>query len=158
MKIKSLFFALALICIVQVHAQSYGAPYSSIECIDVELDGSITVRVSGHGRNDIDAAEQAKKNAVYNVIFKGVKVEGSNSAISRPLILEVNAEEKYQEFTNIFFADSGEYSKFVSMADRRWFTSKSKKSKKGKTWTTTVRVLRPELQKYLKERNIIKTK
>lgn len=128
MKVKILLLGLLLLCTWQVFAQSYGAPYASVECLNVELDGSITVRVTGAGRNRLDAKEQARKNAVYNVIFKGVKVIGKNSTLSRPLVYEVNAEEKYEAFVNAFFADGGKYLEFTSMEDRRAFSNKRKKA------------------------------
>ncbi|MCH5335249.1 MAG: hypothetical protein J1D86_05555 [Alistipes sp.] len=153
---------LLLICAVMAfgagaQAQSYGAPYSSIRCMNVELDGSITVRVSGSGRNRLDAKEQARKNAVYNVIFKGVKVEGhANSDISRPLVFEVNAEEKYADFMYEFFADGGKYLEFTSMDDRRWLSNSKTKGGKQVEWEITLRVLRPQLRRYLIEQGIIK--
>ncbi len=139
-----------------VSAQSYGAPYSSIECLNVELDGSVTVRVSGEGRNIGDAKEQAKKNAVYNVIFKGIKTQDANSVLNRPLVYEVNAAEKYSTFLYEFFADGGDYIKFVSMEDRRAGSNRLSKKNKQMGWSTTVRVLRPQLEQYLKEKGIIK--
>lgn len=53
-----------------------------------------------------DAIEQACKNAVRDVLFKGVQTP-ENTILSRPLIREINAEEKYQYFFNPFFADGG---------------------------------------------------
>lgn len=158
MKLKLLFSCLALFWGWQVFAQSYGAPYSSVTCLNTELDGSITVRVTGAGRNRLDAKEQARKNAVYNVIFKGVKVEGRNSILSRPLVYEVNAEEKYADFMNIFFADGGKYLEFTSMDDRRALSNRKEKGGKQVEWSITLRVLRPQLRQYLIEQNIIKEK
>ena len=40
------------------------------ECLGVELDGSETLRAWGRGKNRTDAIEQAKKNAVRDVLFK----------------------------------------------------------------------------------------
>ena len=40
------------------------------ECLGSELDGSITLRAWGTGRNRFDAVDQAKKNALREVIFK----------------------------------------------------------------------------------------
>ena len=64
------------------------------ECLGVELDGSETLRAWGRGKNRTDAIEQAKKNAVRDVLFKGV-VAGSRECSVRPLITEVNAQERY---------------------------------------------------------------
>ncbi|MBE6334707.1 MAG: hypothetical protein E7071_07805 [Bacteroidales bacterium] len=157
MKLKVILMCLIGMTICQyLSAQSFGAPYSSVECVNVELDGSLTVRVSGEGRNRADAREQAKKNAVYNVIFKGVKTENRNSQYSKPLILEVNAEEKYEDFTNQFFKDGGKYLEFTSMLDKRPSTSTHVDAGTQKEWRITLRVLRPALKEYLINQGIIK--
>jgi hypothetical protein len=157
MKIKLFIVAmLSLVCSIAM-AQSYGAPYSSIKCLNVELDGSITVRITGEGRNRFDAKEQARKNAVYNVLFKGVQVENQrNTPLTRPLILEVNAEERHAEFFAAFFADGGKYKDFVSMNDRKDHTNEKVKKDIQVGWSLTVRIKRAELKKYLEEEGIIK--
>ena len=46
---------------------------TSIKCMGVELDGSQTLRVIGYGKNRADAKEQAMKNAVWTVVFDGIR-------------------------------------------------------------------------------------
>ena len=48
-------------------------PDMEIECLGTELDGTETLRVQGKGSSKSDAIEQAKKNAVYAVIFQGIR-------------------------------------------------------------------------------------
>ena len=127
----------------------------AIECMGVEGDGSQTLRVWALGRNKTDAIEQAKKNAVREVIFKGIR-NGSSECNIRPLMYEVNGEEKYQYYFNTFFKDGGEYLKYVSMEDRRAFTTRKIKTTNQVKCGLTVRVLRPELLQRLIEDKIIK--
>ncbi len=127
----------------------------NVECMGVELDGSQTVRCTGRGRNKADAVEQAKKNAVRAVIFYGI-TEGKDGCNMKPLITEANAEEKYEEYFNIFFADKGEYLKYVSGKDSKNRSKTHSKSKVDCTYTVTTRVLRSELKARLKSDNIIK--
>ncbi len=123
-------------------------------CLNSELDGSLTLRVWGTGRNRNDAVEQAKKNAVDEVIFKGVQ-SGNNSYQARPLIYEVNARERYQNYFNVFFADGGEYSKYVSMEDTKIFSNNRKGNRIEVSYGITVRVLVPRLKAKLIEDKII---
>lgn len=127
---------------------------TSIRCMGVELDGSQTLRVQGYGRNRDDAKEQAMKNAVWAVIFDGIRdgVEGCNM---RPLVTEVNAKERYEDYFNIFFADGGEYKKYVSLRDTRKRSSAKSKDKLGYAYDITLRVLRAELKSRLKADNVI---
>lgn len=67
----------------------------------VELDGSQTLRVLGYGRNRSDAKEQAMKNAVWAVVFDGIR-EGVSGCNMRPLVTEVNARERYEDYFNVF--------------------------------------------------------
>lgn len=90
------------------------AAYTTPEpvCMGVERDGSQTLRVWGKGSNAADAIEQAKKNAVYEVLFKGIR--GTGECEKRPLVTEVNARERYANYFNPFFKDGGEYKDFVT--------------------------------------------
>ena len=126
-----------------------------VECMKVELDGSQTLRSFGRGRNKTDAVEQARKNAVRYVIFNGI-MNGRDGCNMRPLVTEVNAEEKYEEYFNIFFMDGGEYKKYVSSKDEKNFSKTHSKSKLDCVYSVTVRVLRAELKARLKADNIIK--
>lgn len=119
-----------------------------------ESDGSITVRAYGQGRNRSDAIEQAAKNAVHEVIFKGINIPG-NALLSKPLVTAVNAEEKFQRFFNAFFVDGGEYMRFVTTEDRRTGSDHKEKNRIQIKCAITVRILRPQLQNYLIDNGII---
>lgn len=122
------------------------------ECLGVEMDGSVTLRVWGTGRNRIDAVDQAKKIAVRDVLFKGIR-KGNPDCNPRPLIPEVNAEMKYEDFFNRFFSDrGGDYKKFVSGKDERLDNKIFRRGmgdSKSVTYSVIVRVLRSELKEYL---------
>ena len=128
------------------------------ECLGVELDGSQTLKAWGNGRNRADAVEQAKKNAVRDVIFKGI-IEGKQDCNQKPIVFEINAQEKYEDYFNAFFADGGEYKNFISLKDERIFDKISrdiKKTSEGVTNGIVLRVLRAELKKKLITDSIIK--
>jgi hypothetical protein len=129
------------------------------ECLGVELDGSQTLKAWGIGRYWKDAADQAKKNAVRDVIFKGI-LDGSNECKVKPLLSEVNAEEKYEDYFAKFFKDGGEYKKFVSLKDERInrhvYRKRDFRNKDQSTYSVVVRVLRKDLEQKLINDNIIK--
>ena len=102
-----------------------------------------------------DLFEQAKKNAVYAVIFQGIRNGADKGCDMRPLVTEVNAREKYEEYFDRFFKDGGEYSKYVTKEDEK---KRSKDKVKTKTFVVrviTVRVLRTQLKNRLKGDGII---
>ena len=152
---KVLFTMIAVLSMSYSEAQTQTVyARSSIRCLGVELDGSQTLRVQGYGRNRSDAKEQAMKNAVWAVIFDGIRdgVEGCNM---RPLVTEVNARERYEDYFNLFFADNGEYKKYVSLRDTKKRSGGKSKDKLGYAYDLTIRVLRPELKARLKADNVI---
>ena len=150
-----------LICIISLIVMSCASNKTSsyypsaTTYMNDEGDGSITLRAYGQGRNRSDAIEQARKNAVRDVIFKGVNVPG-NALLSKPLVTTVNAEEKFQDFFNPFFADGGGYTRFVSREDRRIGSNKKEINTKQVKFAHTVRVLRADLKKYLIDNGVIK--
>ena len=127
---------------------------SSVRCMGVELDGSQTLRVQGYGRNRLDAKEQAKKNAVWAVIFDGIR-EGTGGCNMRPLVTEVNAKERYEDYFNLFFADDGPYKEYVSLKDTNYRSGGRSKDKLGYAYDLTIRVLRAQLKERLKADKII---
>ena len=147
-----------LLTVTAILLASFGqlsfAQSNETKCISVEQDGSQTLRVWGKGRNRSDAIEQAKKNAVYEVLFKGVQ-NGNEGYNLRPLIVEVNAREKYREYFDIFFMDGGEYLKYISMADRKAGSTKKRVNSVQVKYCITVRVLIPELRQRLTNDGIL---
>ncbi|MCR5325404.1 MAG: hypothetical protein K6E37_01475 [Bacteroidales bacterium] len=131
-----------------------GAFAQETECISKEMDGSLTLRVWGSGRNKTDALEQAKKQAVYDVLFKGI-TRGNNDYNMRPIMTEVNARQRYQDYFDIFFMDRGEYRKYISMEDKRAGSTRTRRNYRDVTVGTTVRVLVPQLRARLKEDGLL---
>ena len=124
----------------------------------VEGDGSQTVKAWGNGRNRGDAVEQAKKNAVRDVLFNGL-TEGKQDCERRPVVSEVNAQVKYEAYFNKFFADGGDFKDFISLKDERIFDKISRDKQKARESVThglIVRVLRSELKQKMKDDGILK--
>ena len=94
------------------------------------------------------------KNAVWAVIFDGIK-EGVGGCDVRPLVTEVNAKERYEDYFNLFFSDNGEYKKYVTLRDTKRMSGGKSKDKLGYAYDLTIRVLRPQLKARLKEDNVI---
>jgi len=154
-KIAIIGIVLSTLLILSCNPQKKVAGYYSYEteCLGTELDGSQTLKAWGMGRNLEDAVEQAKKQALKDVIFKGIN-KGQSGCNMRPLVIEVQAQEKYEDYWFKFFADGGLYTKFTSHQDGKYL----KKLKAGDQmrYGVTVRVLRQELKKQLLEDKILK--
>ena len=124
--------------------------------ISTELDGSYNIRAFGRGRNAVVAYDEARKQAVYDVLFNGVQSSNSRVSSLKPLMLEVNARERYEDYFNAFFADGGAYREFTSLLDTRILTENWHNSKLEVLFQVSISVDRKGLKQKLIEDNIIK--
>ncbi|SDK74737.1 hypothetical protein SAMN04488034_101320 [Salinimicrobium catena] len=86
-----------------------------IECVGTGTEGNYLLKVWSFSKRPHVAAEQAKKNAVHGVIFKGVPA-GDRGCVSQPaLARNANLEEEKAAFFENFFMEGGKYQKFVNL-------------------------------------------
>lgn len=87
-----------------------------LEAVKTGIVGTYQVKVWSYSENATVATEQAKKNAVHGVIFRGFtgngRVPGQNA-----LAGNTNLEQAHADFFKSFFADGGKYLKFVSLTN-----------------------------------------
>ena len=87
-----------------------------IEPVAVGTQGSYLIKVWSYSKKPVIAIEQAKKNAVHGIIFKGFTgIQGVPG--QRPLTNNPNLEVEQAEFFKNFFADGGKYMKFVNITN-----------------------------------------
>ena len=87
-----------------------------IEPVAVGSQGSYLIKVWSYSKKPVIAIEQAKKNAVHGIIFKGFTgIQGVPG--QRPLTNNPNLEVEQAEFFKNFFADGGKYMKFVNITN-----------------------------------------
>lgn len=159
---KKLFYLLSLVILLivgsckaptvidNVHA---GSDFG-VSCLSTDMDGTVTLRAWGKGKNKSQAMETAKKNAVSAVLFDGI-TKGAKGAVQRPVVTVVNARERYEDYFNRFFADGGDYREFTSMVDEK-NTSRVKSANNSiENWGIVVRVDRPALVRRMKQDRII---
>jgi hypothetical protein len=81
-----------------------------LEAVGVGQQNTIQVKVWSYSKKAEIALEQAKKNAVHGIIFRGF---GSN----RPLCTNPAAEQEHAGFFKDFFAKGGKYLKYVQLVN-----------------------------------------
>lgn len=100
------------------------------------------------------AEEQSKKNAIHSVLFQGVPSnEVKRIKGIEPLLQDPTIEATHAGFFQSFFADGGEYMRFVTVTN----SGMADMLKVGKEWKVglTVAVNTPGLRKYLEQMEII---
>jgi len=85
-----------------------------IEAVGTGTQGTYQIKVWTYSKNAETAIEQAQKNAVHGIIFKGFpdveRVKGQKSLAQNP-----NIEQEKEEFFKDFFRDGGKYQKFITL-------------------------------------------
>lgn len=125
-----------------------------VHYVGTDGDGTLTLRAWGNGPDIDQAVENAKKNALNQVLFKGVS--GASGINADPLVTEVNARERYAEYFDRFFAPGGEYANFVRETSRTDGSRMSSESNSRRNYSIIVTVDRPALRQQLRADGVIK--
>ena len=118
----------------------------------VAKDGkSIIFKVWSYAKKDDVAVMQASKNAVHACIFKQI---GYQPALAGTASVEVT----HADFLRSFFADGGEYMRFVKLANNGAVAPTDKiKLKNEYKVGVVVTVNRTDLRKYLEEKGVLQS-
>ena len=151
---KITILALATLVSVPVFGQVFNkqkktASYYGVEteCLEDKLDGSFILQAWGKGSSKSEAIDQAKRNVLNDILFKGV----NKGCQLPPLIIEVNASKKYKSYVYSFF--NSDYKDFISIEK----SPKSlKKTRKQTSYGIKVRIKVEAIRQKLITDNILK--
>ena len=114
-----------------------------------ELDGSITLKTWGKGKNKADALEQARKEAIKAVLFVGIR-NGKTDCDTRPVLHAPNILENRADYFNNFFKDGGDYKQFASNKDESFGKKERVNGRDGEVmFGFVIRIMRSELKKQM---------
>ena len=131
--------------------QTFAWRYEVQDLGKVAKDGkSVLFKIWSYDKKENNAILQAGKNAVHAVIFKQI---GYNPALAGTETIE----NDYKDFFQAFFADGGEYMRFVTLANNGAIAAGDKiKLDKEYKIGVRVKVNRADLRQYLEEKGILK--
>ncbi len=164
---KNVLFVMALLCFGFSHAQFTARGKANkdtkvwnyeVECSGVGNDGNVLIKVWSYSRKPKIAIEQAKKNAVHGILFKGYASGASGCTAQRAIAPDPGIEEDKQDFFKDFFSKGGQYLKYVSTstdASSREVLKVTQGRMKYKVGVT-VTVHKDVLRKYLEKEGVIK--
>lgn len=137
-----LFFFTLTACSPKVTLDSSAGYYNyQASVVEVGAQGSVIIKSWGSATKINEAKEEAKRNAVHTLLFKGFQsTQNVNSTDLRPLITEVNAEEKYKDYFTNFFKTNGNYARFVNFTDGIGSIALGDKIKTGNRYKIAVTV------------------
>ena len=117
-------------------------------CVQDKMDGTFVLKAWGKGKGKAEAIDQAIKNALNDVIFNGIR--GGEFCNLTPLVIEVQAKEKYSSYFNTFFQN--DYKDYIIVEDS---PKKRLKSKTATNYGFNIVLNREKLKSRLKSDNII---
>lgn len=138
-------------------SRSLASYYSSTaQCVSKNTDGSVSVKSWGTGITFKKAVVNAQQNAIRQILFDGFR-SGDLNCQTKPLVPNVNAEDRFQTY----FAKSFEDNNFAQYMDLeepvgRSVTRKYYRSSQGVTTFINVRVNVLELKGELVKNGILK--
>lgn len=160
MKKFNLLLILLVLCVINIHASSSKSKADDdtkkwryeIECEGNGSQGTYLVKVWSYSKKQATAANQAVKNAVHGVIFKGV-AGGGGCASQKPLASSPGVQYDHADFFDRFFEEGGEYAKYASVVGAPEYIKIGKEYKAG----VVVSVSKDQLRKDLESAGIIKS-
>ncbi len=124
-----------------------------IEPVNVGTPGSVVVKVWSFSKKPEVAAEQARKNAIHGVIFKGIPAKDRIPG-KKPLV-ETPVETGFFEH---FFAEGGDYARYVTLTTNGAIAAGDvlKTSKKEYKVGIVATVAYNELRQYLESKGVVR--
>jgi ribosomal protein L21E len=128
-----------------------------LEAAGVGAQGTYQIKVWTYSTRVNLAIEQAKKNAVHGVIFKGFQGKTGIVAGQKPMVADASIENTRSDYFKAFFEDGGGYQRFVSLVNNGAIAV-GDRIKVGKEYKigVVVSVNKDDLRKELENQGIIK--
>lgn len=128
------------------------------ECVSVELDGTQIVNAWSNTAETVTVIEQAKKNAINDILFGGI-VEGKATCDVKPILAQANIKAQNEAYFNKFFADGGEYRNYAFIKDDQVELNFSKDPEYAKKMINSgfiIKIKKPDLKQKMIADGILK--
>lgn len=129
-----------------------------VECVGVGKPGTNLIKVWSYSKKPHIAIDQAKKNAVHALLFKGFAKGERGCFAQDALVKDFSIQDKKEAFFKDFFnSKDGKYMRFVQITEEKGITSNDVvKLKKEYKIGIVVLVDRNALRQYLEDEKIIR--
>ena len=126
-------------------------------CIGTNGDGGYVLRVTARGKNRQQAYDAVGEKAVKAVIFEYITFSPAQNKPLDPILFDMNAKTKYEDYFAVFFAKGGEYINYFSMRDKKELSNLYTDTKEFVSCTATVTVDRIGLKRKLQADGVFKS-
>lgn len=151
-----LFFALMLVIAACDPQQKIAGNYTyDTECQGIAGNGQWSVRAFGKGKNKIEALAVAKRNALDEILFKGLR-KGMSGCDQRPVLTDMNTREREQAYFSKFFSEGGEYLNYITLKPNSYEKKMKAEGESNFTFGFELLVDYNKLKEKMKTDNLIK--
>lgn len=124
------------------------------ECVAIESNGFITIKIWDSKRGSRYKIEQARKDAIHAVLYSGIA--GNRGCTTQyPILNNSKNQENFKKIEKDFFSRNGKWSTFTQSASVETTLPANLGSRNWKVYQ--VSVSKNNLRKFLEEQNIINT-
>jgi hypothetical protein len=123
------------------------------ECISIQVDGSIALKIWDTQKGDKYTFEQSRKDALHAILYSGI-IGAAGCSTQPPILDETEEQENFKTIEKSFFSKKGEWSIFTRNSTTQTTLPSSIGDENWKVYQ--VLVSKNELRKYLEEQKIIK--
>ena len=123
------------------------------ECISMEMDGYITLKIWDSKKGVKYTSEQSRKDAIHAILYSGIAGSKGCTTLS-PLLSRMGAQENFKNIEKSFFSKKGKWTMFTRSSEIETTLPENLGIKNWKVYQ--VSVSKNELRKHLEEQKIIK--
>ena len=124
------------------------------ECVSLETDGYVSIKIWDTKKGARYNAEQARKDAIHAILFSGIS-GGNGCATQPPILNKTEEQENFKSIQKSFFSKQGKWTMFTRSSTTETTLPANIGAKNWKVYQ--VSVSKNELRKYLEEQKIIKS-
>ena len=122
------------------------------ECVTIENDGYVTIKIWDTKKGDNYKPEQARKDAIHAILYSGI-AQGIGCPTQKPILNKTEEQENFKKIEKSFFAKNGKWSIFTRSSTTETTLPINLGVKNWKVYQ--VSVSKNELRNYLEEQKII---
>lgn len=124
------------------------------ECVSIETNGYITIKIWDTKLGKSYKPEQARKDAIHAILFSGIS--GTEGCIAQNALLNnSDAKERFKKIEKDFFSKNGEWQNYTRSSDTETTIPESIGEKHWKVYH--VIIAKDALRKNLEEKQIMKS-
>jgi hypothetical protein len=154
MKQKIAILAILITCSFKLFSFATNNLSYQTECISMEMDGYITLKIWDTKKGVNYTSEQSRKDAIHAILYSGIAgIKGCTT--QAPLLNKIEAQENFKNIEKSFFSIKGKWTMFTRNSEIETTLPENLGLKNWKVYQ--VSVSKNELRKYLEEQKIIKS-